>query len=229
MDETAFRCRRLNHNHIYGQVDCRFGPAPASPVSREGRMRWPRNFPRLRRRPAHRDGRGNLEDESIGLIVSGRRFERARETAIRAMQHGKDVLVDKPGMTSSTARQAAPVQPRRAASSRSSIRSISMSPATVKAGELVAAGAIGEVCAHSRPRPAQLRRGTRPDWFCPPHGLWRHPDRHRIAPVRAVPVLHRRQRTRPCFRRASATGSVPDAPELQDTAASTSRPGGAPA
>ena len=113
------------------------------------------------------------------------------------MRHGKDVLLDKPGMT--TLDQLAEV--RRVQAETGRIVSILYSehfevPATVRAGELVAAGAIGEVVHVIGLGPHRLRKATPAGLVLRPRAVRRHPDRHRLAPGRAVPVLHRRRRRR---------------------------------
>ncbi|MBP0573747.1 hypothetical protein J8J27_23895, partial [Mycobacterium tuberculosis] len=85
---------------------------------------------------------------------------------IAAMRHGKDVMVDKPGVT--TLAQLAAVKRVQAETDR--IFSILYSEhfenrATVKAGELIAAGAIGEVIHMTGLGPHRLRKPARPAWF----------------------------------------------------------------
>jgi predicted dehydrogenase len=82
------------------------------------------------------------------------------------MRHGKDLLLDKPGMT--TLDQLAEV--RRAQADTGRIVSILYSehfevPATVRAGELVAEGAIGEVVHTTGFGPHRLRKETRAPYF----------------------------------------------------------------
>ena len=82
------------------------------------------------------------------------------------MRHGKDFMVDKPGMT--TLDQLADV--RRVQAETRRIYSILYSErlenrATVKAGELVKAGAIGGVIQTIGLGPHRMRPQTRPAWF----------------------------------------------------------------
>lgn len=82
------------------------------------------------------------------------------------MRHGKDVLSDKPGMT--TIQQLGDV--RQVQSETGRIYSIYYSEhfdvkATVEAGHLVASGAIGQVINIVGLGPHTLRRDSRPDWF----------------------------------------------------------------
>src|SRR6185503_14434199 len=85
---------------------------------------------------------------------------------IRVMQHGKDYMVDKPGIT--TLDQLAEV--RRVQAETKRIYSILYSErhenrATVRAGELVQAGAIGKVVQTIGLGPHRMNPKTRPAWF----------------------------------------------------------------
>ena len=82
------------------------------------------------------------------------------------MQHGKDYLSDKPGIT--TLEQLAEVRRVQAATKR--IYSILYSErhevrAAIKAGELVHAGAIGRVVQTVNLAPHRISLNTRPEWF----------------------------------------------------------------
>jgi predicted dehydrogenase len=107
-----------------------------------------------------------LEDESIQLILSsGIPVERA-PLGIKVMQHGKDFMVDKPGITS--LKQLADVKKVQQETKR--IYSIVYSEhfdnkATVKAGELVKAGAIGKVIQTIGLGPHRMTPKSRPEWF----------------------------------------------------------------
>ncbi|HVL20495.1 MAG TPA: Gfo/Idh/MocA family oxidoreductase, partial [Amaricoccus sp.] len=112
------------------------------------------------------DMREILEDETIGLVVSAAIPAERADLAIAAMRHGKDVLLDKPGMT--TLDQLAAVKAVQEETGR--ILSILYSehfevPATVRAGELVAEGALGEVVHTTGLGPHRLRAPTRAPYF----------------------------------------------------------------
>ena len=82
------------------------------------------------------------------------------------MRHGKDFMVDKPGMT--TLEQLAEV--RRVQAETGRIYSIFYGErfenrATISAGELVAAGAIGQVIQTIGLGPHRMNPATRPAWF----------------------------------------------------------------
>jgi predicted dehydrogenase len=99
------------------------------------------------------------------VVSAGIPDERA-PLGIRVMQHGKDYMVDKPGVTS--LEQLAEV--RRVQAETRRIYSIMYSErlenrATVKAGELVKAGAIGRVLQTVGLGPHRMDVKTRPSWF----------------------------------------------------------------
>jgi len=87
-----------------------------------------------------------LADSSIQLVVSASIPNERAPLGIKVMHHGKDFMVDKPGIT--TLEQLAEV--RKVHEQTHRIYSIMYSErlenkATIKAGELVKAGAIGKV------------------------------------------------------------------------------------
>ena len=135
------------------------------------------------------------------------------------MRHGKDFMVDKPGMT--TLEQLAEARKVQAETKR--IYSILYSErhenkATVKAGDLVKAGAIGKVIQTDRPRTAPHECAkTRPAWFFEKEQLRRHPHRHRVAPVRPVPLLHRaRPKAEIVASQVGQRRTIPQYPGLED-------------
>jgi len=107
-----------------------------------------------------------LEDRSIQLVVSASIPNERAPLGIAVMRHGKDFMVDKPGIT--TLEQLAGV--RRAQEQTHRIYSIMYSerlenPATIKAGELVKAGAIGKVIQTIGLGPHRANLPSRPKWF----------------------------------------------------------------
>lgn len=107
-----------------------------------------------------------LEDKTIQLVTSAAIPDERAPLGIRAMQHGKDYMADKPGIT--TLEQLAEV--RRVQAQTRRIYSIMYSErlenrATVKAGELVKAGAIGKVVQTIGLGPHQINSQSRPAWF----------------------------------------------------------------
>lgn len=112
------------------------------------------------------DVRRILEDETIAIIVSAIVPDRRAALAIAAMRHGKDVMVDKPGVITFDDLAAL----RRAQRETGRIFSVCFAErfqvrASVKAGELVQAGAIGRVVQTVGLGPHRLGLNPRPDWF----------------------------------------------------------------
>ncbi len=157
----------INHDHINGMVKAllRGGATLVSFFAPEPKFAadFANDFPQAKQ-VSHRDA--VLDDSSLHLIVtSGIPSERA-PLGIEAMQRGKDFMTDKPGFTA--LEQLAEARRVQAATGR--IYSIDFSerldnPATVKAGELVKAGAIGRVVQTVGLGPHRIRIQTRPDWF----------------------------------------------------------------
>jgi predicted dehydrogenase len=107
-----------------------------------------------------------LEDPQIDLIVCAAIPAQRADIAIAAMRHGKDVLVDKPGVT--TAEQLLRVQEVAAQTGR--MFSICFSerhivPAVQEALKMVRAGAIGTPIQTLGMGPHRLNAAIRPDWF----------------------------------------------------------------
>ena len=157
----------INHGHIFGQVECllREGAelvsffAPEDDLAREFSARYPQA-----RRVAHRDA--ILDDQSIELVVTAAIPGDRAEIAATAMRRGKDVMSDKPGMTSLDDLRTL----RHVQAETGRIFSVLYSEhletrSTVKAGELVQAGAIGDVVHITGLGPHSLRLSTRPAWF----------------------------------------------------------------
>jgi predicted dehydrogenase len=157
----------LNHSHIYGQVDCllREGAEFVGFHAPEDFLAEPfgQKYPQAKRVA---DRRAILEDPSIQLILTASILNERSEVSIAAMRHGKDVMSDKPGMTSFA--QLAGIKAAQTETGR--IYSVCYSEhfetrSTVRAGELVAAGAIGQVVHTLGLGPHQIRNNQRPDWF----------------------------------------------------------------
>jgi predicted dehydrogenase len=159
----------LDHRHIYHQVgrllglgaECKgYYTRDDSAVPLDGFMR---RFPDL---PRVRDVRALLEDPEIQLIVTAAIPSERAEVALEAMRHGKDVMVDKPGVI--TEAQLADVMHLQRETGR--IWSVDFSErfevrAMTRATELVQAGALGRVVQTIGLGPHRLNRHLRPDWF----------------------------------------------------------------
>ena len=157
----------LNHDHINGQVDAvvRGGGELVSFFAKEADLAdaFSKRYPQAR---LARSEREILEDSSIQLVLSAAIPDERAPLGIEVMRHGKDFMADKPGMT--TLEQLAEV--RRVQAETRRIYSILYSErhenrATVKAGELVKAGAIGKVIQTVGLGPHRMRPKTRPAWF----------------------------------------------------------------
>jgi predicted dehydrogenase len=157
----------LNHSHIVGQCNAliRGGGALAKFHAAEDDLaaEFQAQFPQALRVA---DEREILEDGSIALVASASIPDERAPLGIRAMRAGKDFMSDKPGATSHD--QLAEL--RRVQAETGRIYSIAYSErfdnhATVKASELVAAGAIGRVIQTVGLGPHRLRPETRPEWF----------------------------------------------------------------
>lgn len=162
-----FSVININHNHIYGMVDAvtRGGGQLVSFYAKEANLvaEFSKRYPQAKLAGSQQE---ILEDNSIQLIMSsGIPVERA-PLGIEVMKHGKDYLVDKPGITQ--LKQLAAVKKVQQATGR--IYSIMYSErfenkATVKAGELIQQGAIGKVIQTIGLGPHRMNIPSRPEWF----------------------------------------------------------------
>jgi predicted dehydrogenase len=120
-------------------------------------------FPTIRRLD---DRRRILEDPSIQLVVCAAIPAERAGIAIEAMRHGKDVMVDKPGVTGLAQLD----QVKRAQRETNRIFSVNFTErfevrAVTRAAEFVEGGAIGRVLQTIGLGPHRLNRHLRPDWF----------------------------------------------------------------
>ena len=133
------------------------------------------------------------------------------------MRHGKDVMLDKPGAT--TLEQLAEL--RRVQAETGRILSILYSehytqPCDRRRRRTGQARRDRPRAADDRPRAAQDRQLRAARLVLEPRADRRHPLRHRLAPGRAVPVLHRRERGGGRRRARSRISITPKAPEFED-------------
>lgn len=157
----------LNHGHINGQTNAvlRGGGELVSFYAKEPELiaKYQKDFPQAK---LARSEAEILEDKSIQLVISASIPNERAPLGIRVMQHGKDFMVDKPGVTS--LEQMAEVRKVQAKTKR--IYSILFSErlensATMKAAELVKAGAIGKVIQTVSLGPHRINPKSRPAWF----------------------------------------------------------------
>ena len=167
MTDIKFAAIGINHSHIYGQVDC-LKDAGAQFVSFHAveddlAEAFGTKYPEARRVA---DPRAILEDPSVAVVITSAIPADRAAISIAAMQHGKDVLTDKPGMTTFAQLE----ELRRVQAETGRIYSVLYSEhfevrATVEAGNLIAQGAIGKVINTVGLGPHAIRNNQRPDWF----------------------------------------------------------------
>ncbi|MGE0599441.1 MAG: Gfo/Idh/MocA family protein [Dehalococcoidia bacterium] len=163
----AFGVVGINHGHIYEQVQvmiaagCRLKAyhAPEDDLAAAFGKRFPDAI-------RVSDERAILEDDEIRLVAGAGILAERAPMAVRAMRHGKDVMLDKPGATSLD--QLAELRRVQAESGR--IYSILYSEhytqrSTIAAGQMVKAGAIGRVIQTIGLGPHRVGNYPRPDWF----------------------------------------------------------------
>lgn len=156
----------LNHGHIHGQVDAvtRGGGQLVAFFAKEQDLAdaFAKRYPAARRARAERE---ILDDPAIALVVSAAIPEDRAPLGIEVMKHGKDFMADKPAAT--TLEQLAAVRKTQRETTR--IYSVLIerheSRSTHKAGELVKAGAIGQVIQTLALAPHRMNPATRPAWF----------------------------------------------------------------
>ncbi len=172
MSPLRFVVIGLDHRHIYdltkglleAGLDCAgYWTATSDPRVLAG---FRERFPHL---PAFDDKAALLEDEGAAFMVCAAIPRDRAALAIEAMRHGKDVLMDKPGVT--TAADIAALERTVAETGR--IFSICFSerflaPSTGVALRLIRNGEIGRVVQTVGFGPHRLNAAIRPDWFFDP-------------------------------------------------------------
>lgn len=157
----------LNHGHIYGMTEAiiRGGGELVAVYAKEPDLMaaYVKRYPNVKQAASEKEV---LEDNSIQLILSAAIASERAPIGIRAMQHGKDFMADKPGIT--TLEQLA--QARKVQKETKRIYSIMYSErfenrATVKAGEMIKEGVIGKVIQTIGLGPHRMNTKTRPEWF----------------------------------------------------------------
>jgi predicted dehydrogenase len=159
----------FNHYHIFSQIEAtmrgggEFAAADLTGAQPDLGADFKKRFPAVK---IVREEMEILEDPSIQLVLSAAIPENRAPIGIRVMKHGKDYMSDKPGII--TLEQLAEVRKVQAETKR--IYSIMYSErfenrATVKAGDLVKAGAIGKVVQTVGLGPHRMNIKARPEWF----------------------------------------------------------------
>jgi len=164
---VRFAAIGLNHSHIYGQTRhlLNAGAELVAVHADEDDLvaAYRQAFPQAKRVS---DKRAILDDPSIRMVVSSIVPDIRAALAVEVMRHGKDVMVDKPGVI--TLDDLAMVKQAQAETGR--IFSVCYSErfenrATERASQLVADGAIGRVVQTVGLGPHALKNNPRPDWF----------------------------------------------------------------
>lgn len=167
-EKLKFAAIGLDHRHIYGQA------GHMQDVGAEFTNWWTEGDPgtldgfgkRFGDVPRVNDRRTILEDPDIDLVLIAAIPSDRATLAIEAMEHGKDVMVDKPGCT--TLEQLGEIMACVARTGR--IWSVDFSErfevaSVTRAAELVRDGAIGKVIQTVGLGPHRLNRHLRPEWF----------------------------------------------------------------
>ena len=157
----------LDHRHIYdltqGLLDAGADCAGYNPDSTDPRVLggFRKRFPGV---PATETAR-LLEDPSIDFVAIAAVPRDRAELAIAAMRCGKDVMVDKPGVT--THAQLAAIQETVARTGR--FWSVALgrlaSPVQAEALRIVRSGELGRLVHVTSLAPHRLNRALRPSWF----------------------------------------------------------------
>jgi predicted dehydrogenase len=157
----------LNHGHIYSQTHLLLnaGAELVAFYAQESDLaaQYSHSFPQARLASSAAE---ILEDKTLQLVASAAIPSERAQLGIAAMLHGKDFMSDKPGFT--TLENLA--EARRVQAETRRIYTIFFgerleNPATVKAGELVQAGIIGQVVQTIGFGPHRINLPSRPEWF----------------------------------------------------------------
>lgn len=168
MTKTRFAALGMDHRHIYGMsqgmIDAGAELAgwwtAGEPQPVDG---FVKRFPNA---PRAQDLDTVLQDPSIALVLIACRPDLRADLAIKAMQAGKDVMVDKPGCITLEEVQ----RLRKTVRETGRIWSVNFSerfevPAVTVASKLVDDGAIGKVIHTTGLGPHRLNAPSRPEWF----------------------------------------------------------------
>ena len=167
--KVRFSVIGLNHSHINGMTNAviRGGGELVAVYAKEPELAaaYTKLFPQAKIARSEQE----VLESDVQLVLSAAIPDERAPIGIRVMQHGKDYLSDKPGITS--LEQLAEV--RRVQTQTKRIYSILYSErhevrAAIKAGDLVQAGAIGKVVQTVNLAPHRIGNaevGARPEWF----------------------------------------------------------------
>ena len=156
----------INHSHIYGMIEAviKGGGELVSVYAKEPELMaaFSKKYPQAKQARTPKD---ILEDRSIQLVLSSAIPVERAPLGIEVMQHGKDFLVDKPGIT--TLEQLAEVRRVQKETRRSYTIFIERLESRIipKAGALIKAGAIGNVIQTIGLGPHRMNPQSRDPWF----------------------------------------------------------------
>ena len=166
-NKIKFAVVGINHAHIYGMVGAilRGGGELVWLYAKEPDLvaAFTKRYPQVKLAKSEDEV---LSDKSIQLVLSSIVPQERAPLGIRVMKSGKDYLSDKPGITFLDQLE----EVRKVQAETRQIYMIMYSErlenrATVKAGELVRAGAIGKVIQTVGLGPHRMDVKTRPEWF----------------------------------------------------------------
>jgi predicted dehydrogenase len=167
--KVRFSVIGVNHDHITGMTNAviRGGGELVAVYAKEPELAaaYQKRFPQVKLARSEQE----VLESDVQLVLSAAIPDERAPIGIRVMQHGKDYLSDKPGITS--LEQLA--EARRVQAQTKRIYSILYSErhevkAAIKAGDLVQAGAIGRVVQTVNLAPHRIGNvagGARPEWF----------------------------------------------------------------
>lgn len=167
VNRIKFAVININHAHIYSMTNAviRGGGELVGVYAKEPDLlaNFTKVFPNC---PVAKDEKTLLEDKSIHLILSSGIPDERAALGIRVMQHGKDYLSDKPGII--TLEELAQVKKVQKETKRIFMILYSErleNKATIKAGDLVNQGLIGQVIQTVNLAPHRMSIPSRPAWF----------------------------------------------------------------
>ena len=164
---TRFAAIGLDHRHIYdltagllaaGATCAGYDPETTDPRVLAG---FQKRFPDL---PAMERAR-LLDDPSIDFVVIAAVPRDRADLAIAAMRRGKDVMVDKPGITTPAQLDAVAAAARETGRIWSVALGTLLSPAVQEALRVAQSGELGRLVSMTALAPHRLNRALRPGWF----------------------------------------------------------------
>ena len=156
----------INHDHIYGQVRSVMngGGELVAFYAKEDDLAatFTKSFPQAKRVKTEAE---ILEDNTVQLVVSASIPCERAPLGIRVMEHGKDFMVDKPGITTLSQLEDVRATQQKTGRIYSILYGRLESKSQMKANELIKAGAIGKVVQTIGKGPHRVTPQSRPAWF----------------------------------------------------------------